>query len=347
MTAFSIYLSQAKRPGWERHYIQYSSIKRLLEKFVERRCRITDNTSVQDIEKLSISSRCEFPVWNDDEFHLIDEGFRYNNLDPICSEPICSNSKFIRNSPKNLMDIISTYERDEFCSFLDIEVQNCAHFYHQQISIYKEQLILLENSLPKLSTMLTPKSLPSILQTYQYLGEELLELYAYIGVNITALRQILIRYDGMMRTLDAPPLGRWYILTRMQEKKDLRFSSLLIHYDILDVAEKYLRLVRKIQETLVSQEGKKCLERYIKNVSKEMTMMESVLIKAEKTVDKASRGRMAMTDSVLYTMRYYFLTGSLMNDLTIQPVYIRTRGEKLKVEIEFFCKLETENQAIL
>jgi len=336
MTAFSEYLSQAKRPGWERHYIEYTSLKRLLEKFVERRCGITESSCVQDTKKLNNSSRVEITEWSNDEFHLMDEGFRYIEPDPICSDPICSSDEFIRNSPKNLMDVIATYERDEFCSFLDIEVQNCSHFYHQQLSIHKEQLTMLEKSLPELSIILTSQSLSSILETYKYLGEELLELYAYIGVNITALRQILIRYDGMMRTLDAPPLGQWYIVTRMQEKSDCPFSSLLIHYDILDVAEKYLKLVRKIQETIVSQEGKKCLEGYIKNVSKDMTMMESVLIKAEKTVDKASRGRMAMTDSVLYTIRYYFLTGSLMNDLTIQPAYIRTRGEKLKVEIEFF-----------
>lgn len=158
-----------------------------------------------------------------------------------------------------------------------------------------------------------------ILKTFiikcQDLGGELLEVYAFVGANVTALRQILIRYDGMMRTLDAPPLGKWYIVTRLQDDFDRHFGSLLIHHGLLDMAEKFIATIRRLQESAGLGDDIDYIDCYIRDLSRDMTTMESVLMKAEKAVDKASRGRMALTDNFLCTIRYYFLAGSLMNDL--------------------------------
>lgn len=333
MTAFSEYFAQAKRPGWKLHYLDYTALKCLLERFAERRHGIHEASCPNDLERF-------FPAYIDAqdndalEFKLMENE---------------TNGKLIKKG-KNIIDIVSTFEREEFCYFLDLEVRKCAKFYHEQVDVFNKNLNSLIEDVVKCSSLrynsdVTNDPNGMMLNTVtikcQDLGGELLEVYAFVGTNVTALRQILIRYDGMMRTLDAPPLGQWYIVTRLQGAVDHHFGSLLIHHGLLDMAEKFIATIRKLQASAKLDDSIDYIDWYIRDLSKDMTTMESVLMKAEKAVDKASRGRMALTDSFLYTIRYYFLAGSLMNDLVLQPGYIRTRGEKLKDEIIYFVNWRT------
>ena len=79
-------------------------------------------------------------------------------------------------------------------------------------------------------------------------------------------------------------------------------------------------------------------DRYIRELLSEMDVMETTIMKAEKRIDIAGQGRMAATDSLLHALRCYFLAGSAMNEMLIQPSIIRTRGVSLKKEMRFLAK---------
>ena len=51
MKSFTSYLQKCVREEWNDYYMDYLSLKNLLEKFAERRARITDSTTIVAIER--------------------------------------------------------------------------------------------------------------------------------------------------------------------------------------------------------------------------------------------------------------------------------------------------------
>jgi len=394
MTGFSVYFEQSKREQWRKSYLNYAELKNLLQRFAERRSRLSSVKSPDEIERfyqpvVSVQNRRNFEA---DDFVLLGD----------------------RNNPTDLMTSIesidsraSQIEREEFCYVLDKELNKVASFYLDQVRDFDTKLEVLEKEvndekqqeLHRAADDLDKEEmqekanmlLNNFKGAYQELGQELLELNIFVAANITGLRQILIRYDSMIRTLDGPPLGQWYIVTR--RGTDGKFESLFIHHGLTLMFEKLKLSLKNLQSvsdehevashiaSLSSsfrrlsiqnlntsiQNMKNSLqrnnrdaednssidnaielengfERFIRELSSEMDKIESKLLQAEKAVDVASRGRMAFTDSLLYTLRYYFLAGLVMNDLLVQPSIIRTRGVSLKKEMKFFARWKNKHQ---
>eukprot|EP00970_Alexandrium_tamarense_P008475 scaffold1618_cov196-Alexandrium_tamarense.AAC.35 len=59
------------------------------------------------------------------------------------------------------------------------------------------------------------QNLPTL--TFTQMGNEILELYAFITTNIIVVRQVLIRYDAFVRSLGGTPMSSWYQTTRRQK----------------------------------------------------------------------------------------------------------------------------------
>ena len=55
---------------------------------------------------------------------------------------------------------------------------------------------------------------------------------------------------------------------------------------------------------------------------------------------------MAFNDGILYTLRYYFLAGSVMNDLLVHLEIIMSRGVSLKKEMKFLAKPKIKAKVI-
>lgn len=51
MRSFTSYLHRAMRPEWKDYYLDYLSLKNLLEKFAERRGHLSTNTKIETIER--------------------------------------------------------------------------------------------------------------------------------------------------------------------------------------------------------------------------------------------------------------------------------------------------------
>ena len=175
----------------------------------------------------------------------------------------------------------------------------------------------------------------------------MLELHAFVGANITALRQILIRYDSLIRTLDGPPLGQWYIVTRREVHVDSDFEAIFVRHGLMLLADTFAFALKNLQSNKKFLSDKHAsaindkIDKYLDGLNMDIGEMESVILRAERAVDKALRSRLALTDSIVCSLRYFFLAGSAMNELVMQPSFIRTRGLKLKEEIRFFAKWRT------
>ena len=241
---------------------------------------------------------------------------------------------------------------------LDMEIKKIASLYRQQLTELKsgiEQLQIEIDQATAGGTAIdeTGGLFQTFLEKFKTIGEEMLELHAFAGTNITALRQILIRYDSLIRTLDGPPLGQWYIITRREVFIDGDFEAIFVRHglfllnDAFSYALKDLKAMsRHIQEE-TANEIDKAIEQYLSQVNSDISQMESAILTAENTVDKAFRSRLALTDSIVYSLRYFFLAGTAMNELVMHHSYIKTRGLKLKDEMRFFAKWRTARHETL
>lgn len=253
---------------------------------------------------------------------------------------------------ETVKDYIARLERDEFCHVLDKEIRKISSLYRQQLSEMKSNITLLQNELNQSTAGGTAIDetgglFQTFLEKFQSIGEEILELHAFVGTNITAIRQILIRYDSLIRTLNGPPLGEWYIVTRREVYVDSDFEAIFVRHGLLllndtfSYAMAHLKSMTKHIHEETANEIDQAIDEYLNELNVEIGQMEVVILRAEKSVDKALRSRLALTDSIIYSLRYFFLAGTAMNDLVMQPTFIRTRGLKLKKEIRFFAKWRT------
>ena len=94
----------------------------------------------------------------------------------------------------------------------------------------------------------SPTSLIDTL-SFTTLGSEILELHAFITINIIVVRQILIRYDAFVRSLGGSPMSSWYQKSRRVRKngrssdfRDLMFHSKLRRLTLAYIGEYKLNL---------------------------------------------------------------------------------------------------------
>eukprot|EP00555_Chaetoceros_dichaeta_P010656 CAMPEP_0198260156 /NCGR_PEP_ID=MMETSP1447-20131203/9192_1 /TAXON_ID=420782 /ORGANISM="Chaetoceros dichaeta, Strain CCMP1751" /LENGTH=801 /DNA_ID=CAMNT_0043947743 /DNA_START=173 /DNA_END=2575 /DNA_ORIENTATION=+ len=410
MKSFAIYLEESKKPEWKDNYLDYAELKTLLLRFAERRSRISLAKSPNEVPRLYPQILATVRRKDDDDFVLLDSKTidRYecvSNIDCI-------------------LERTAQIEREEFCHVLDMELDKVARFYLGKISEFEKKIKLVQTEVSD-ARQLQQESrtdvdldrehnlkalIAQFREAFENLGDELLDLNLYVGANIIALRQILIRYDSMIRTHDGPPLGQWYIVTRRgigNGYHNFQFESLFIHYGLTLMAEEMKFTLkhllskpdpdafdkhgvggadfkrsfrqmsfrdmgtsirnlalgpRKPKQTAMATKGEKDVsdgkndnsgigqdkeggvDRYIREFTSAMANMEALMVKAEKRVDIAGRGRAAVTASLLHTLRYYFLAGFAMNEMLIQPSFLKSRGISLKREMRFFAKWRSKRK---
>ncbi len=95
MRSFTSYLRKSARQEWQEYYLDYVSLKSLLEKFADRRSRLTDDTDLDTIEKFfpEADTSASFEPNKRKEF-----GFGDFNLMSPSSQEKDSTSKFVLRS---------------------------------------------------------------------------------------------------------------------------------------------------------------------------------------------------------------------------------------------------------
>ena len=283
------------RPEWGReNYLPYFDLKSMLEQFATRR---------GSVGKVNIGC-------NIASSFLEEEGIE--RFYPIDSTVPTEALKTKLQKQKYLAHL----EKEELCHVLDKALIEIGHFYENQLETIRFQF----NEMIAMPSEKGEGLQPALKQLVQ----EMFELYIYVGVNFIALKQILLRYDCLIRSLDGPPLGKWYILKRRKyaRQKDSIFEALLSR-----------RKLKTVAYSIAKQISKQDKE-FGKQIRTEISLMEKSIQQSEATVKIAMNGKWTLTDSFVRS----FIQGSLLSDVLIVPSFIRTRGKTLNKEILFFVK---------
>jgi len=158
---------------------------------------------------------------------------------------------------------------------------------------------------------------------YKQLGKEILELYAFVGVNLTALRQILIHYDCLICALNGAPLGEWYMNQRRNtsaRKQNVRlFEAIVTRNRLTSLTDQFIFYVTYIDEP------------YGHWMNDQISRIEMNIQITEQVVDVAVGDWWA-------SLAYYFIAGSLLSDLLLSPRFIRARETTLIKYMEFYAR---------
>lgn len=241
-----------------------------------------------------------------DYFQYVDEPHELQPLDPAEAERR-----------------LSRVERSSFTRLLDTEVERAATFY-------STQLVYLAKSIAELDGSEAHEQ-----EKYESVGNEILELLAFVVTNIICLRQILIRYDAFVRTFDGRPLAQWYFQEKMGTSGERDGSSSdhiadLFHLDALVGLE--MSFATKVTE--------KCdlsSPSYLEDFVRQAAEFRSLLDKTSVSVSRAAGGHIIKRDRLIHGMRtlqHYFLLGSGLRGLAMEPKLLLMRGRHLKAEMK-------------
>mmetsp|Transcript_30923 Transcript_30923/g.90397 ORF Transcript_30923/g.90397 Transcript_30923/m.90397 type:complete len:542 (+) Transcript_30923:762-2387(+) len=204
-------------------------------------------------------------------------------------------------------------------------------------------------------------------EQYERVGYEILELLAFVVTNVICLRQLLIRYDAFVRTFDGRPLTQWYFQEKMGTFDERDGSSSdhiadLFHLDALSALETLFaaQMMKTYAsygvEDAVTKTEEATIEHgsgtphptytgtppfssplYLQDFTKQTTEFRSLLDKTSVSVSRAAGGHIVKRDRLvngMRTLQYYFLRGSGLRGLTMEPNLLLMRGRHLKEEMQ-------------
>ena len=308
-----------KNIDWREHSLDYGLFKKRLLFFRQRRSRIKSylrNSPNETIPESTLAAILGPKVQRPP--HIGGEGKTHSNAFamyvPFVEDDDYSSSSSrdggvpqeIFNSPSSsseknykkryVLKRISSTERNEVILFLTIEMDKVAVLYMTQWRHLSQ--ILIERG-------------PSV-----ELGNEILELMAHCTINFMALRQSLIRYDAFVRTYGGLPMLAWYM--KKMGKHQNSFRKILFREEL-----------NALMDTFI-EEGTFDLSKF----QEQWQMLQEVDIATQKAEALASRGQVVMIDSLLHTLRHYFLLGAIEDRmLSLEPTFLTERGRSLTDEM--------------
>lgn len=361
MTNFVSFLQRSIRtdPDWSEQYVDYEHLKKLLQSFSNRRFRLQ-----------KIIARNGFVAWDElrtaDDVQrdaktsirnlreLMDERRRdftsekTNDMDYIrFVEDNGSDQETSMINAKQALHMLSKSERSEFCDRFDKEVEKAALFYYAQ-------LVHLSRSLSNLSASSrgsldqseasfdTRRDLsrsavgyPPQIEDCVLLGNEIIEIFAFVVANIITMRQLLIRYDAYARAVDGLPLTRWYLKKKDSATRSGDHLHDLFHVQALNELERsFVVHLQTISSQLVDHEAIGTANSFLKDFSSQFQQFNFLLDKTLLSLESVALGRIGRSDRIISSLRTYFLVGSVTSSLYFEPTFLSSRGRHLKKEME-------------
>ena len=221
-----------------------------------------------------------------------------------------------------VMRRVSNFERNDLVVFLAREMDKVAMFYLAQWQMLSQKVV----------HHLQQREIIQQLQLgihgngndpeLALLGQEILELEAFILTNVVAVRQILIRYDAFARSFEGTPILHYYMKTIKSEKSTTSFRKILRHEEIHALAESFLALCGDNGDLVTKFQ----LQRQ---------RFKDVLESSERAEATSSSGHaVPLQDSLLQNLRYYFLLGLIEDRIGYEPSYLTSRGTSLTKEMQ-------------
>lgn len=253
MKNFDVYLRRAIRTepvDWTPHYVNYEMLKERLAEFAKRRKALLKSGTAQLDMALVIGGDAQ------GDYFQYPQGDENDVVDP-----------------QEVLWKLSSMERAEFCELLEHEISKAANFYSTELV-----------GLARLVADMEEKNLP-----FEEVGNEILEVYCFVVVNLITLRQILIRYDAYCRTYGGAPLTEWYLQKRQWdgdffERED--YIESLFHLDALNnVKESFIVKAATIDSTY-----------NVDDFSSQYQRFRELLEKTFHSVERAAGGHIVFRD---------------------------------------------------
>ena len=207
-----------------------------------------------------------------------------------------------RRSKRSAMRKISSIERAQVLKFLNQQVDQAHMFYLSQWQHLSFRLETFNQQQPDFT-----------------IGDEILELYAFVVINIVTIRQILIRYDAFARTFEGTPLLNYYM--KKNDETHCAFRKLLTHDEVIAMADSYAQMLDSKADTSIFQS--------------QQIMFQQILNSSQAAQSVASTGQGdTFTDSFIYSLRDWFLLGAFQDRLGLEPAFLTMRGKSLTDEMQ-------------
>ncbi|KAL7576574.1 hypothetical protein ACA910_018066 [Epithemia clementina (nom. ined.)] len=243
------------------------------------------------------------------------------------STPPIMSQQVIRD-PRDAIHRLTQLERNEFSNALEREIISCSNFYTRQLAAIRRTL---EKKEDQNETSLAPIHDQSPVNGLAAVGNELLEVFAFEVVNILAIRQIMMRYDAFVRTVEGAHLSEWQLQQHFQQIKKKQQQRM---YDsnnnnnhssaVVTTGEEFDNLFslaewHELQSMFVTKyraAGLNSQERlsYLLEFEAQSKEFQSVLAKSAQSVERAAEGHIAMRDSFVawfLKLRQYLVVGSM------------------------------------
>mmetsp|Transcript_18476 Transcript_18476/g.30223 ORF Transcript_18476/g.30223 Transcript_18476/m.30223 type:complete len:834 (+) Transcript_18476:57-2558(+) len=297
MTGYNEYVQQCIEPDWSSHYIDYSTIKQRLSSFRSRRRHFTQLVDSSDLSGyLALEDYQQLLGASSTNNEDASSYFQYGNY----------------VDAEDALQRLYIAERREFSSLLEQQISNAAIFYDGTLLQRVRELIASGE--------------------FDEAASQLLEVVAFVTVNIITFRQLLIRYDGFYRSFSGMPLNEWH----------LQRSVLATTHPVHDLFR--LEGVDKLEKEIILglQQQANDEENQLKeqDFSIQMQGFLHLLEKTDRSLNKAKAGHMIFRDRVTtfwIKIRQYLAFGFQRRGIMMMdgPRSSSTlRGRHLKQEIE-------------
>ena len=226
-----------------------------------------------------------------------------------------------------VMRQVSNAERQDIEIFLAHEVDKVCMFYLAQWQNLLQQLVDYQTHQQELFSQQlgSTRTAAANHATILYLGREILELKAFCVINIVTIRQILIRYDAFARQFEGTPMLQYFMKDQLSYRNKSHQATsvkkILYHEELRALADAFATTCQE-NTTLHTKFQAQRLE------------FDDVLESSARAEAASSAGHVATTDTLLQTLRYYFLLGLMEDRLGYEPSYLTSRGKSLTEEMQ-------------
>jgi hypothetical protein len=267
---------------------------------------------------------------------------------------------------RTIMRHVSNWERNDLIAFLSQELDKVSMFYLAQWQKLTQQFMALtkggyktdhvpratarnvvfettdsfscidSNDVNLSSTNPNESDFNTVILPYARMGKEILELQAFCAINALVLRQILIRYDAYARAYEGTPMMQYYMKTLSGKP----FRKILQHKEVLALGDSFLEFVEQEKKDALKRDDNAQQPSHAQyyafiatQFQNEQTDIHQVVASSEHAEATATLGHAPLQDTLLDTLRYYFLLGMLEDRLGYEPSYLTTRGRSLTPEM--------------
>lgn len=350
MSGFQNYHQRAIKPEWTEHYVGYDTLKSKLSSFSKRRVAFKKiracggHISEEDLYLVTVALELDTSLLTSKDVLKKGKHVKEDNNDAGLESkyyPYKEGKEAPSNFIKVMNDTTFTHrlymmERSEFCATVEQEVERAAKFYSTTI-LPKIALAVEEKKEKKISTTNSDENVEEAntikdnKDQYELIGDDILEAYAFLVLNVVTLRQSLIRYDGFVRDNNGLPLTNWY-LTKMSDCADDALLGLFHLNALFNMQRMFLA---QYHEHLEENDLDK---QYWAKFQTQFDDFKKLLDKTFQSVQKAVSGKLTRRDRWVMNARHYFLLGVVPRSLAYQPSFLRIRGKTLKKEIDILAK---------